>query len=209
MADEIPQVEGRPPSDGELVAVTRAQRALRCLVDALSLNASLVVAVVALATAVWSGYLAWDNNRLSVRPLIFLGAVFPDEGEAPGFYIYNLGVGPALIRWATVSLDGSTESIATSESWDRAQKMLGLWGIRLQRSFFPAGYGVSVGAEDSLITISEGAPRSSIRRLREAMSEAVVDICYCSLYEECWQYTWINEQESSTVSSCASHPPSG
>jgi len=66
--------------------------------------AAAFIALCALFLSVYEGCSNRRHNRISVKPLIVLDSGINESGS--GFRIENSGLGPALIKWFSVEVDG-------------------------------------------------------------------------------------------------------
>jgi hypothetical protein len=138
-----------------------------------------IIAIVALATAVYQARLSRDQAKASVWPYLIQGNS-GNNGYAR--IIQNVGLGPAIIRGFEVRVDG-----APTSNWHDAAEKLGVklaW--RGSRSVsFSAGLVVPTNA---LIDLLEFPDTSDVRAFRAAMGDRLKTwVCYCSLYGDCWE----------------------
>lgn len=77
--------------------------------------AAVMVAAFALFATLWQSYVTRRHNRLSVAPYLRFDVYWThtDIKEA-GIYLANKGVGPAIIRSFSVSLDGEPSRYTSS-----------------------------------------------------------------------------------------------
>lgn len=147
---------------------------------------AVVLSVCGLFVSLYEASLIRRHHRASVWPHV--AATVSLRSNAVRFFVQNTGVGPARIRAATVTVDGETK-----EDWeDVIRSILDDPG--------------RVGAYQSLINgqvLPPSSPEETIfevtRDTADAASEVVpafrqsvldgrldVEVCYCSVYDECW-----------------------
>jgi hypothetical protein len=173
---------------------------LRPIVDRiLSLSAS-IVAIAALATAVYEARINRAHQRVIVWP--YVTQFNSDSGGAYQRKVQNAGIGPALIRSFQVRVDGHV-----MRSWDEVLAQIA-----------PAPAGRDSGfAYSTLATGSVLTPGSSVTLLlltdpaRARRFHGAVDrrletrVCYCSLYGDCWQAS-SQATEPAAVKACRAEP---
>lgn len=94
--------------------------------------ASIIIAVAALATAVWSGVAARRHNRLSVIPRLRINHRFRHSTDFLGIRIANAGLGPAIVTSIELLLDEQPVHYS-HQGWSDALGNVGLlieeWAI--------------------------------------------------------------------------------
>jgi hypothetical protein len=147
--------------------------------------ASLVVAMCALTLSVSESRQRRVQERLSVRPYVSISFVFNDKGA--GWDIGNDGLGPAIYRWFAVRVDGQPLS-----DWAAMATALGL----------PPGLGIPGVPPDFSYVVPHTnwmlrqdqhgqlfwvTSDLSANILKKNVRRAELTLCYCSLYDECWE----------------------
>jgi hypothetical protein len=154
------------------------------------------ISALALALSVYQTQLMQSQARLmqtqaraSVWPHVDIGYNYSDRGDNAGFdlHVQNTGVGPAIAQSVRVSLDG---------------KPIHHWG-----DFFAEVVGKGKTAQADLVGLSNAVipPNSNrdtvlpamritdkdiAKKIYEARSRLDVQICYCSIYDDCWIATF-------------------
>jgi hypothetical protein len=154
----------------------------------IAVSALLISSLTCVATIVQTRVIA---NQLSatVWPYLSYDSTF-DRGSVD-VELENDGLGPALIRSASLAVDG--RPMAT---WEDAGKALGkLPGAKSGRSSFSSlgpGSVIRSGASHPLVhltitTASATQNATAMVQLRRWLQErVVVTVCYCSTLENCW-----------------------
>lgn len=73
---------------------------------------SVVIALCALGTSFWQGYTTRQHNKLSVKPSLNLGYSLSKHSSFIGIEIKNTGIGPLIIKNATISKGGKSFKIS-------------------------------------------------------------------------------------------------
>jgi hypothetical protein len=139
-----------------------------------------VAAVTAVAISLYQASLAREQLRASAWPYLGQSNSFI-TGQPYLRNVSNAGVGPARVRAFTVLVDGRPV-----RTWDDAVRALtGEAEPALVYSSFGRGTVLPPGASRTLLTLPSGARAAKFwlaaqTRLRTA-------VCYCSVYDECWQ----------------------
>jgi hypothetical protein len=163
---------------------------------------STLIALCALWFTAEQASQARHHARLSVKPFIFV-AFYWSGGEA-GWRTGNQGLGPAQIRWFKVLVDGQLQ-----RDWHAVIEKIGIpapYKILSQAVYFP-GLLVPVGGPGRLFWL--GSPAAEI--LYRERSRITIQVCFCSLYEECWQSSsrQVKSADEQLVreSTCSDKPP--
>lgn len=165
-----------------------------------------LIAVCALITSAMAVFMAWDQGR--VMRAQQHGAVFPvlqidgyatndASASAVGIKIRNSGVGPALIE--SVTLIDDTRST----------------GLETYIETLPAGYelswssitGRALAPGETVTPIEILWPRDSfdpdtVRRVATDAQRWRLEICYCSVFQRCWQTKEIGRSRAESVKRC-------
>ncbi len=138
---------------------------------------ALVVSVCAVAIGGYEAYLQRKYDRASVWPRLELTtSIGPD---AVKLELVNSGLGPALVEYAAVSVDGKP----TRDWADALERVLGR---------APASYS-SGSVRDRAIRAGESAmmlavPASEVQRVApDRLDHVALTICYASVYQEHWE----------------------
>lgn len=162
--------------------------------------AALAISALALAVGAWQTRLMQTQARASVWPYVVIGYNYGDSGDRPGFdlHVENNGVGPAIVRSVQVRLDDKPV-----RHWTDVMGDLVGHGITVRADF--AGLSGSVIPPStnrqtaiSAVYISDAAVAKTFY---EAVDRLAVDICYCSIYDDCWIAHW-QSRRSEPVAAC-------
>jgi hypothetical protein len=156
--------------------------------SAISSGLALAVSVFALALGAWQTRLMQQQARASVWPHLSIGYTFNSNTDDNGFVwtVDNSGVGPARIESIKLTLDGKP-----MKNWRDVLRALGFSGEMRVSMTSLAGEVIppSLNRETTIaaIRVNQIAPalvfKSSIERFK-------MDICYCSVYDDCWIAHW-------------------
>jgi hypothetical protein len=150
------------------------------MADRIMSTSAIVAAIAAVLVAAYETRLNREYQRISVWPRIQQSNSFV-PGEPYHRTVYNVGVGPALIRSVQVSVDG-----VGCRTWGEViQTMIGKPVPGHVYSSLNAG---AVLLPDKPITVLELPPGEDARKFwEEAQGRRLsIRICYSSLYEEHW-----------------------
>ena len=170
--------------------LSRAERADRVL----SLAAGLA-AITAVVVSLYQASLAREQLRASAWPYLAQSNSF-SAGQPYLRNVSNEGVGPARVRSFSVLVDERPVS-----TWNAAVHALtGEGEPALVYSSFGRGKVLPPGATRTLLSLPSG-PRASTF-WQQAQTRLVTRVCYCSVYDECWQAD-SRENEPRPVRECA------
>lgn len=181
MDDEQPQPERAPPPQ------RRPGRRHRW--DAAGTVIASLVGLLALLVSGYTAYVERQQVRAEVWPYLYVAYQDPQRQLT----VFNKGVGPAIVRSATVTVDGKPEP-----DWDHVFADLGL---DRQRSGFQqstlVGSVLSPGEALDLMILPD---EPQYREFRKAMdAHVLLDICYCSSLGDCWKFEDSHHPRKPTV----------
>ena len=155
--------------------------------------AAFTATTLTLAIGILQTYYLQKQVRASAWPAVALGinqsyqqgrdeqGQPADSGEFE-ILVKNDGVGPALLRTASVKLDG--QAVAT---WDALfQRVLGHRPQHLHTAAFTRLVLPASVNRDTAISAMKVSDAADAHALGEALGRIEIDVCYCSIYEECW-----------------------
>lgn len=144
----------------------------------LSIWLPVVVSTCAISLTLYGGCQDRHFRRLSVRPE--LGIEFRTGRDWNGWTLGNSGLGPARVRWFSVTLDGQPK-----KDWTEVKSSLPL--PRGEFTFadpYPETI-IRQGEQVNLFGFPGDYPaRAQLKTLAPRLD---MSICYCSLYEECFR----------------------
>lgn len=151
---------------------------------------ALVIGVVAMVISAYTAYLQRNQARLAAWPHVQLGV-----GADFRLTLANKGVGPAIIKRVDMQLDG---------------RSLQSWAQLLAATAGPGEHALNHTTLNHLVlTAAESAvvlelPDAGVRQKVQAVrARLAFQICYCSVYDECW----IVDGENATRQVRACSPP--
>ena len=151
-----------------------------------ALSALLIGLVTAMAS-IYSAYVDREYARASVWPRLEIFRSF--SGDSFSYGVTNNGTGPALIQYAKVG-DGSkyVKKWNEIESFGNIrQSHMGSRTLSPQKSITPVSY-----------------KGGDAQKLVKADNEITIELCYCSIYEECWIID--RENKPASVDACVIDP---
>jgi hypothetical protein len=158
-------------------------------------NFQIITALAAMAVSVIALFVAWDQSRVmraqqhgAVIPALQIDGFISGDGSqlSIGVNVFNNGVGPAFIENVQVyrdgirhdSLDALLEAMGV-ETLDRS------WTSMLGRVMAPAQ---TVEAARFQLPMNE-IDSALIANMSAEFSRWETRICYCSVFERCWNAT--------------------
>lgn len=165
---------------------------------------AVVIGIAALAVSLYEARLMRAEQRASVLPIVEVGKssgrTVDDAGELSyrfQFGVQNVGIGPARIRDVIVTIDGDPV-----ESWgdviiavvgeERAQNLSYTQSTLAGRTLPPG---------DQLVIFDPGLGLAA-ERLSAEIDRFDMAVCYCSVFEECWQISYTEFGEPEPVREC-------
>ncbi|HEY6986340.1 MAG TPA: hypothetical protein VH375_09660 [Rhodanobacteraceae bacterium] len=160
----------------------------RVTMSSLTSALALAVSVFALALGAWQTRLMQGQARASVWPHLEIGYTYNTNTDENGFLwrIDNNGVGPARIESVTLTLDGKP-----MKHWRDVLLALGFKGEMRVSTTSLAGEVIppSLNRETAIETIRVNQ-RDAASVFKEAVPRFKMEVCYCSVYDDCWIARW-------------------
>jgi hypothetical protein len=144
-----------------------------------------IVSVVISICATFLSYKTYTSNKLLYRPYAIATPHFDDTGKKHGIYLSNAGLGPAIIKNMTVTVDGKEYSGLETSIWPRFTADMGLSQAGCFRTGWPlTGAVVKSGEEVPLFTVSDFGAFDCMHQILQLLANKriVLDITYFSLY---------------------------
>jgi len=194
MTERIEELEADPP---------RAQRVARRIRtnSVLAISAMLLSAISA-AAVIWQVKVAADQRAASVWPYI---QTVPGRTSSPPFFVIgmvNAGVGPALIRYFAVRIDGKPvrswreflAAISEDEAVRRAPFHEGIIN----------GSGWVMAPQVPVTAFSTETPEAVNALAPPAWNRIQISFCYCSIFNDCWLSDWdvVKRDDPTPVRAC-------
>lgn len=159
---------------------------------------ALVVSFVAVVVSLYSASIDRDYARASVWPQLMVARSYaPQVGKSQlDYLVINNGTGPAIVKYVQVGYDDTYYP-----TWRALFDSMGLDDVgfvqsQISRMVIPA---------DKQITVLSFTNPKTIEQLSGFDNGLDFTLCYCSIYEECWQVNRQAKQRS--VDACIE--PSG
>jgi hypothetical protein len=142
---------------------------------------STVIALVALAIAIWQGYVMRKHNKLSVRPLLRLDRV--SIGKTQSISLINSGIGPAIINKFDVLVDDIVLQGQGMTRMNEALRTLGIIDIRYSSYELFSEEAFAVGETQALIQIIHpDITADQIKRIVAVLPRLKFSFKYVSIY---------------------------
>jgi len=160
----------------------------RLTLSSLGSALALAVSVFALALGAYQTRLMQSQARASVWPYLSIGYSYTSNVDRDAFIwtVNNNGVGPAKVESVVLMLDDKP-----MKRWDDVLAALGV-------TTTPSTATSSVGGEvippntnrETTIAPIKVHERETARLFKAAEKRFRMDVCYCSVYDECWIAHW-------------------
>jgi hypothetical protein len=149
---------------------------------------ALAVSVFALAIGAWQTRLMQSQARASVWPYLSLGYSYTSNVDPDAFIwqIDNNGVGPARVQSVMLSVDGKP-----AKRWDDVLTAIGAPSRRNSATTSLSGAVIppSLNRETTIAAIRVN-DREVAASFKAAIGRFRMEVCYCSVYDECWIAHW-------------------
>ena len=172
----------------------------RGTLSSLTSGLALSVSIFALAIGAWQTRLMQGQARASVWPFLSIGYSYSSNTDTDGFvwHIDNNGVGPARIESVTLGLDGKP-----MKNWVEVMKALGATSpINVSTTSFNGDVIPPSLNRETTIKAIRVHQREVAALFKGAVDRFKMDVCYCSVYDECWVAHW-QQSKVDAVERCA------
>ena len=149
---------------------------------------ALAVSVFALALGAYQTRLMQSQARASVWPYLSIGYSYTSHVDRDAFIwtVNNNGVGPAKVESVTLTLDDKP-----MRRWEEVLTALGV-------TTTPSTAMSSIGGEvippntnrETTIAPIKVHEREAARLFKAAEKRFHMNVCYCSVYDDCWIAHW-------------------
>ena len=138
---------------------------------------AIMIAILSLFVSVYGSYQSRLHYRLSIKPA--LQVIFYADDVWEGFQLKSSGLGPGIIKWIEVLLDGKPQ-----RSWEEVMEKL---NIQLTEKYsINSIYPKDVYKPNEVTNLFVLKNNLKGRALRKYSKRIKINICYCSFYDECW-----------------------
>ncbi len=166
-----------------------------------------VVAVSALLVSSYQTKIMREQQKMSAWPRVAEGNTGGDSTYA--WVISNVGVGPAVVRSATISTHGRAlhdwgDVLRAALHIDGTALDSAIAHARITTSSVRRGRVLLSGATTELIRV-DGPLGKPLRRFLND-STTLLRLCYCSVYDDCWAID-SRADEPVEVRACPDEPP--
>jgi hypothetical protein len=156
--------------------------------DLLIAVSALLISTIAALASVYQTRVIREQLSATVWPYLSFDRTF--SPQAVTLSLTNYGIGPALVRSASVELNGKQVP-----SWDeviaeyaRVAHQMNVKGVtRISDANLDGSVVLSAGVTRRLLEVqAAGATMHAVRRVAGGVA---LTVCYCSLLGQCWQAT--------------------
>ena len=167
----------------------------------------LLVAICALVTSVMAVYMAWDQGRVmraqqhgAVYPVLQVDGFVSTTAEMAsiGIRVSNSGVGPAMIEDVIVQRAGATLESFTPHRHSLPAGHDISWAGLTGRALAPGEHITPL----NIVWPRDGISADALNTTALEWSELEVQICYCSVFDQCWRTATLGGSRADRVDSC-------
>jgi hypothetical protein len=145
--------------------------------DALAAVLAALIGFLALVVSGYTAYVQRQQVRAQVWPYLLSGN---DDGNQ-SIYVYNKGVGPAIVKTAQMLIDGKPQT-----DWVHVLSALGLPDHGYVQSTLNPNV-ISAGEQVRIIHVPDQDRWKAFREA--AVARMTLDVCFCSTLGDCWMYS--------------------
>lgn len=165
------------------------------------------IAICAVISSIAAVYIAWDQGRVmraqqhgEVFPILQVDGYFSNTNEFSelGIKVSNRGVGPALIESVVLEIDGERVDSLHSRLAELPGNYDTSWESITGRALAP-------GQTATPLDMRWRKEDASVERLSAVAASAAswrLKICYCSVFERCWQTERLGNARAERVARC-------
>ncbi|MGA8276618.1 MAG: hypothetical protein WB784_00245 [Rhodanobacteraceae bacterium] len=165
---------------------------------------ALTVSALALAVGSYQTLLMQRQTRLmqvqaraSVWPRIDIGYAYAGSGSNTGFQLRleNNGVGPAIVHWVRVTMDGKA-----IHHW--TEVLSAVMGSGTAHAEFTGVRNIVIPPStnrDTVVTALSVQDADIAKKIYDVRDRLDMKVCYCSVYDDCWTASWKKPQPRPTT----------
>jgi hypothetical protein len=153
-----------------------------------------MAAFAALNFVMWESSPERKYRKLALPPKLAVSYLLNDRGS--GLVLSNTGAGPAVVYWATVTVDGKVVP-----TWSNMSTALGFKTMPGFSSIIPADM-VMPKSQQQIFWV-EGDALNNAWHANDPRVE--IETCYCTIFEECW-VTALSKPDPQPINSCLEKP---
>ena len=158
-----------------------------------------VVSLSALTVSIYEAYLMRQQQAAAVLPIMDFWAAY-ESNDGYSLHLANKGLGPAFVKSIDVRVDGTSQ-----EHWIAVMEaLIGRPVAHSEAAII--GSVLSPGESGTLLAIND--PDNGPEVWKNA-NRVALEVCYCSVFENCWNTTISNLNIGTPTSSEVSSCPSG
>ncbi|MEP7044278.1 MAG: hypothetical protein ABI843_14535 [Dokdonella sp.] len=148
---------------------------------------ALCVSLLALVIGAYQTHLMQGQARASVWPYLTIGTTYTNDADTDGFILQidNFGIGPAKVGSVKLALDGKP-----LRSWEEVLDVLGVESVNYSTSSLSGDVIPPNLNRETTIGAIRVNEREAAKVFNDAKSRFSLEICYCSVYDECWISRW-------------------
>jgi hypothetical protein len=167
---------------------------------------ALVISTLALVASASGIYLSLRHSELAVTPLLTVWSQPDPLTPSIRWKATNAGLGPAIIKDIALFVNGqrSKGSIDADSHWSPLDSVQGATRVVNWGELLVPGEGFRVGAEIEPFVLTWPS-RAEMEHV-DADRLAVLAICYCSFYQNCWyadSRAYSGTPKNALISNCA------
>lgn len=163
------------------------------------------LALAAVLVSLSQSQLVKQHNAISVRPLLDVEYHLDADHEWTIVFLANDGLGPAVVKWAEVRLDGRRPKNSHLNGWTELKQSFPDVQPTPTHEFYIREEVIRADAQKPLIRLPNlqktvEARNKNVNFLRRIQHV----ICYCSLYGDCWTFSVRLPGDRKTSHGCVS-----
>jgi hypothetical protein len=137
---------------------------------------ALVISLITAFTSIYSAFTDRTYARASAWPRLEIYRSHHGE-QSHQYVVTNNGTGPALVKYAKVTLDGKP-----LKNWNELVSKLGV----ADAAFSQSHIGSIVLPAQQKMTAFDLQVTKAITAYYARPNPVSIELCYCSIYDECW-----------------------
>jgi len=141
---------------------------------------AMFISLLALLATMYEANLERENQLLSVWPRLTIQDSVSDS-HGYSIRVSNKGLGPAIIKSTKIKLDGKQLN-----SWQDVFKKLKISG---SFTTVTSTLNASIISQNETVTVVKIAEANTGYKVGKDRERIDLEVCYCSVYEDCWLVT--------------------
>ncbi|MFM0492045.1 hypothetical protein [Paraburkholderia graminis] len=149
-----------------------------------------VISILAAVISCWGAYTTNRNAKLTYRPYVTALPFLDQSGHRLGLYISNPGLGPAVLKDMTITMNGKSYSGLGRSKWPQFISDAGMAADCFREGWPPVGTVLKAGDDDAVLVLNDPVRLNCVEEMTKLLGgdDIHVHIEYDSIYDDRYSF---------------------